>query len=106
MGSPEPVVVLAHWQASESTVDTVIELVKSVRQLSLGEPGCLGYEIFQGIEDRTALTLIERYRDTEALNDHLNSSHYQELVAGRIRPLLSDRRVEFLLPRPEPATGS
>jgi quinol monooxygenase YgiN len=43
--------------------------------------------------------LIEHYRDDDALEAHLSSPHYQEIVAGRIRPLLTDRRVEILRPR-------
>ncbi len=99
MTTAEPVVVLAHWQTTETSLDTVLEHIAALRPQSLAEPGCLGYEAFQSPGEPTNLVLIEHYRDGAALDAHLNSPHYQELVVGRIRPLLTDRRVEFLRPR-------
>ncbi|WP_123026275.1 putative quinol monooxygenase [Mycolicibacterium stellerae] len=99
MGTDEPVVVVAHWQTTAASLDTVLAHVAALAPQSLGEPGCLGYEAFQRTDDPTALLLIEHYRDSAALQAHLSSSHYQELVGRRIRPLLTDRRVEFLRPR-------
>ena len=96
---PEPVVVVAHWQTSVADLADVLTHIAAVRPQSLAEPGCLGYEAFQGIDEPTTLLLVEHYRDGAALDAHLNSDHYQELVVGRIRPLLTDRRVEILRPR-------
>lgn len=41
---------------------------------------------------RTVLGLADR----AALDAHLDSTHYQELVAGRMRPLLTGRQVTVL----------
>ncbi|TQR85672.1 antibiotic biosynthesis monooxygenase [Mycobacterium hodleri] len=92
----EPVVVVARWQTTEAALDTVLAHVASLRPHALAEPGCLGYGIFQSVDDPTTLVLIERYRDKTALDAHVNSPHYQELVVERIRPLLTDRQVEIL----------
>ena len=100
MNAAEPVVVVAHWQTSADSLDAVLEHVAALRPRALGETGCLGYEVFRSADDPTALVLIERYRDQAALDTHLNSDHYQEFVVDRIRPLLTDRRVEFLTPAP------
>ena len=51
------------------------------------------------LHTRLCSVLIERYRDDAALDAHVNSPHYQEIVVGRVRPLLTDRRVEVLRPR-------
>jgi quinol monooxygenase YgiN len=96
MESPESVVVVAHWQTTEAAFDAVVEDVAGLRRLSLAEPGCLGYETFQSTEEPNALVIIERYRDVEAQQAHLDSPHYRELVVDRIRPLLTARRVEIL----------
>lgn len=66
------------------------------RHSALAEPGCVGYEIFQSVDGPTQLVLVERYVDRAALDAHTRSAHYQELVAERIRPLLTDRQVHFL----------
>jgi quinol monooxygenase YgiN len=99
MGTQEPVVVVAHWQTTEAALPTVLADIAAVRPQSLGESGCVGYEAFQSLSDETSLVLIEHYRDDAALEAHLSSPHYQKIVAGRIRPLLTDRRVEILRPR-------
>ena len=99
MAASEPVVVVAHWQTSDDALETVLASVAELRPLSLAEPGCLGYEAFQSLTDQTSLVLIERYRDDAALEAHAGSPHYQEIVVGRVRPLLTDRRVEILRTR-------
>lgn len=93
------VVVVAHWRTTEADLPQVLEYAAAARPLSLAEPGCLGYEILQDTEDPTHVVLVEHYRDSAALDAHLESSHYQDLVVGRIRPLLADRAVELLQPR-------
>jgi quinol monooxygenase YgiN len=99
MPAPETVVAVAHWQTTEAALDRVLAGIAEVTPLSRAEPGCLGYEAFQSVTDPTEIVLIEHYRDEAAFQAHLASPHYQEVVAGRIRPLLTDRRVEFLQPR-------
>lgn len=102
MGAAEPVVVVAHWQTTEAEISTVLSNIYALQPKSLAEPGCLGYEAFRSLDDPTSLVLIERYRDSAALHAHLNSSHYQQLVVEAIRPLLTDRRVDFFTPREAP----
>jgi quinol monooxygenase YgiN len=96
-----PVVVVAHWQTTREALDTVLASIEELAPQSLAEPGCHGYEAFRSLTDETALVLIERYRDDAALEAHVGSPHYQEIVVGRVRPLLTDRRVEVLRPRDE-----
>ncbi|WP_197375996.1 putative quinol monooxygenase [Mycolicibacterium baixiangningiae] len=97
---PAPtIVVVAHWRTTEADLPEVLEYAAAARPLSLAEPGCLGYEILQDTEEPTHVVLVEHYRDSTALDAHMNSSHYRDLVVGRIRPLLTDRTVELLQPR-------
>jgi quinol monooxygenase YgiN len=98
MSEPGPVVVVAHWQTTTEALDTVLASIAELRPLSLAEPGCLGYEAFRSLQDETSLVLIERYRDEAALQAHAGSPHYQEIVVGRVRPLLTDRQLEILKP--------
>lgn len=94
-------VVVAHWKTTEASLQSVLAHVAELRLKSLAEPGCIGYEVFRSLDDPTALVLVEHYRDDAALEAHLSSAHYQELVVERVRPLLTDRQVEFLRPRDE-----
>jgi quinol monooxygenase YgiN len=99
METEEPVVVVARWQTTKAALDTVLAHAAALRPQALAEPGCLGYAIFQSVDDPTEIVLIERYRDSSALDAHVNSAHYQDLVVERIRPLLTERHVETLRPR-------
>jgi quinol monooxygenase YgiN len=96
MASDEAVVVVAHWQTTDAAFDAVVADMAALRRRSLAEPGCLGYQTFQSTEEPNSLVIIERYRDVDSQQAHLDSPHYQELVVDRIRPLLTGRRVEIL----------
>jgi len=98
MRAQEQVVVVARWHTTTDSLAGVLALAAELRQHSLAEPGCLGYEVFQSVEHPGALLLLERYRDGAALEAHRQTAHYRSLVVDRILPLLTDRRVELLRP--------
>ncbi len=99
MDAREHVIVVARWQAAPGASDEVLAAATEMRRESLAEPGCLGYELFRPVDAPDALLLIERYRDDAAVEAHRASSHFRELVLGRIVPLLVKREVELLRPR-------
>jgi quinol monooxygenase YgiN len=96
MSAAEPIIVVARWQMAEERIAAVLELVATLRQSTLAEPGCLGYDVFRSVENQGELLLLERYRDNAAIEAHRNSPHYKELVVERIIPLLTSRQVELL----------
>ena len=100
MNDAGQVVVVAHWVTTAESLDAVLDHAATLRPQALGEAGCLGYEVYQSVDAPTSIVLIERYRDSAALDEHVNSAHYQDLVVQRIRPLLTERRVEVLHPAP------
>lgn len=99
MSASETIVVVAHWRTEANAVDEVLALVAPLREQTLAEPGCLGYEVFRDVGAPGALLLLERYADEAAIDAHRKAPHYQELVVRRILPLLSERKVELLRPR-------
>jgi quinol monooxygenase YgiN len=95
-GSDAAVVTIARWHTTDDALDDVLSHVSALKQQSLAEPGCLGYEALQSFDDPNSLILVETYRDTAALDAHRESAHYLELVIGHILPLLSDRAVTIM----------
>ncbi|WP_431263703.1 putative quinol monooxygenase [Roseateles chitinivorans] len=98
MSAVAPIVVVARWRMAPETVQAVLPLVAALREQSLAEPGCQGYEAFQSVGVPGELLLLERYADQAAIDAHRASAHYQDLVVQRILPLLSGRQVELLQP--------
>nr|WP_315251736.1 antibiotic biosynthesis monooxygenase family protein [uncultured Duganella sp.] len=93
------ITVVARWQPVDGKLGEVLALLAQVRPRTLAEPGCLGYEIYRGVDGPHNLLLLEHYRDQAALEAHRQSDHYQSLVIGRALPLLADRQVELLQAR-------
>lgn len=100
--SAGPITVVARWLPAAGKLDEVLAIVAELGPQSLAEPGCLGYEVYRGVDAPDSVLLVERYRDQAALDAHRQSAHYQALVAGRVLALLAERRVDLLVAR-EPA---
>ncbi|RQR29520.1 antibiotic biosynthesis monooxygenase [Burkholderia sp. Bp9143] len=96
MSAQGEVIVVARWQLGAGAVEEVLNLVADLRDHTLAEPGCLGYDVFRSVANPGMLLVLERYKDEAANNEHRASEHYQELVVKRILPLISDRNVELL----------
>lgn len=99
MSASEEIITVARWQTIRQSLPKVLELLVALREKSLAEPGCLGYEVFTAVGEADSLLLLERYRDQAALEAHRNSAHYRDLVQQHILPLLANRRVELLRTR-------
>ena len=99
MSAAGPIVVVARWRMTPARVPEVLALVAGLREQSLAEPGCQGYEVFQGVGEPGELLLLERYADHAAIEAHRASEHYRSLVVQRILPLLDGRQVELLRQR-------
>lgn len=96
MDAANAITVVARWQALPGRAGTVLALVAALREASLAEADCLGYEVFRGAGDDDAILLLERYRDRAAIDAHRESAHYRELLVARVLPLLASRQVELL----------
>ena len=94
--------VIARYTLVPGTEDEVLELVSRLAAASSAEPGCVSYAAFRSLDDPAQLVLLERYVSAEALDEHRASAHVQELVPGRLVPLLASRVVEvYAVPESE-----
>ncbi|HEY8960242.1 putative quinol monooxygenase [Chitinophaga sp.] len=89
----KPVSVFARWQVKEGQLETVLALLTVAAEKSRQEPGNLFYKLHQSITDPHTLVLFEGYADEPAANAHRESAHFQEIVVGKIVPLLAGREV-------------
>ncbi|HEY0614820.1 MAG TPA: putative quinol monooxygenase [Candidatus Elarobacter sp.] len=78
----------------EEKADEVARLFRELRAASLGEAGCLGYDVCRGDADAPGtFVLYETWRDQAALDAHYTAEHFQRLGVNGVRPLAISRQV-------------
>ena len=80
-----------HWVAKEGEADRVAGLLPDLVAASSAEPGCLAFSAHRGVDDPARFFLHEEYEDDAALEAHLASPHFRDLVRAKINPLLESQ---------------
>ncbi|KAK1183942.1 putative quinol monooxygenase [Streptomyces sp. NBS 14/10] len=94
-------VVVARYRAKEGEENTVLPLLDTMAAASRQEPGNLTYRVHQGTEDPRTIVLYEEYASEADFTAHCATPHFQEIVLGKVVPLLESRDVLRCAPRPE-----
>ncbi|AYL97786.1 putative quinol monooxygenase [Mucilaginibacter celer] len=89
----QPVYVFAKWTVKQGELNTVLSLLAEVAQKSTAEEGNLFYNIHQSNTGPDTLILAEAYKDEAAVAAHRETAHFQNIVVGKIVPLLAEREV-------------
>ncbi|MFC0522138.1 putative quinol monooxygenase [Pontibacillus salicampi] len=87
----EQISITAVFTPKEGKADALQSELKKAQKASRQEPGCLQYDLHQSIDDDT-LVLHELYENNEAVQQHINSEHYQE-YRKNTEDLLASRNV-------------
>jgi len=69
------IVCLATVTAKEGKADEMLGSLLPLVPICRGEDGCLRYELNQCIEDPAVVTVVEKWADKEAFDNHCNSPH-------------------------------
>ncbi|MEE4494822.1 antibiotic biosynthesis monooxygenase family protein [Streptomyces sp. NPDC050529] len=94
-------VVVARYRTNPGEQDTVLPLLDTMAAASRQEPGNLAYRVHQGTEDPRAVVLYEEYATEADFTAHCATPHFQEIVLGKVVPLLESRDVLRCTPRDE-----
>ena len=65
---------------SEGQRGEVLEILQSVQEPVLAEPGCRGFQILEEEGPEAAIVLVERWDNASALEEHLRSQHYRRIL--------------------------
>lgn len=87
------IVVVARYRTKPGEGDAVADALKALVPQVEREPGNLLYLVNRSQEDPEVFVLYEQYRGQDDLDEHLETSHYQEIVEERVKPLLEEREV-------------
>jgi len=93
MENQNPVHVFATWKVKKGQIENVLHLLKAVHNESIKEEGNLFYKVHQSNSDVNTIVLFEGYSNEAAVAEHRNSLHFQDLVLGKIVPLLDSREI-------------
>ncbi|TGE08325.1 putative quinol monooxygenase [Hymenobacter fodinae] len=86
--------VAAEWRTTPEQAETVRHLMlQAAAAVRAHEPGNLLYVAHQDPKDPTHFLFYEQYANQAALDAHVASAHYKELVAGQLVPMLTERKV-------------
>ncbi len=72
--------------------DEVERMLRELREASLREPGCIGYEVCRGDADAAGtFVLYETWTDQRALDAHMTEPHFVRLGVNGFRTLATSR---------------
>ena len=81
--SDTPVVVFASFRPSDGKVEQVSEILQGMRTATRTEPGNEVYDLYSAEQDGApSFHLIERYRNSAALQAHRDTDHYKAYRAA------------------------
>jgi quinol monooxygenase YgiN len=67
----------------------LMEVLEALAEAVRREEGCLLYEPVRSAHRPERFLVIERYRDAQALVDHVNAAHFREALPGLMDRLAS-----------------
>jgi quinol monooxygenase YgiN len=70
-------------------LDAVGEALRGAVDTTRDEPGCLDEDLYQAFDDPTTLFYRENWTDRGALDEHLNTPAFYDVVRGQVDPRLT-----------------
>ena len=86
--------VIARYTLAPANEDEVLALLPQLAEASRAEPGNVSFVAYRRLDDDREIVLLERYASRDAFAAHRESTHFNDLVLGRIAPRLESRVVE------------
>ncbi|WP_058304240.1 putative quinol monooxygenase [Gorillibacterium timonense] len=84
------IIIHADFKVFPDKKQSFLEAVQPLVQGSQAEAGCIRYTLMQLVGDETAYTMVEEWKDQEAVDAHNASEHFQSF--GRFAPsFLADK---------------
>jgi quinol monooxygenase YgiN len=65
--------------------------LRSLRDASRTEPGCVTFDVARGVDDPNVFFLYEIWRDQAALDAHYQTPHFQTYGVNGVRALAKER---------------
>jgi quinol monooxygenase YgiN len=86
--------VIARHTIAPGNEDQVYVLLPQLVNGARSEQGNLAFDVYPALDDRSNYVLLERYISREAFAEHRETTHFKEIMLGKILPLLANRVIE------------
>ena len=64
----------------EEKVDQALKLYEELVRETQKEVGCISYNLYQDVNDRSILTVLEEWENVECLENHIKTEHFSRIV--------------------------
>lgn len=89
--------ILVEFKFPEDKINIARALLIELALKSLEEEGCIIYNVKQVSRDEQWFIIFEKFKDKEAQDFHKTTSHYTDILKGKLEPLILEKRVRFLI---------
>ncbi len=89
--------ILAEFTVAEENIDKAKALFHKLAIESFKEEGCLAYMVNQVSRQENVFVLHEKFVDKEVQDFHKTTGHYNKILKGELEPLITDKKVRFLI---------
>jgi len=72
--------VIAKSLIQENSLDEVIKLYEELVYKTRLEDGCISYELFEDIDDKNVLVIVEQWESEKHLEAHKLTEHFTKIV--------------------------
>jgi quinol monooxygenase YgiN len=89
IGSRAVIVVTGRVQIPTERRDVFLAIATEMCSASRGDDGCLGYRVYEDLEQPDRYVFIEEWRDDAALQSHFSQAHTTKFMAALL-PMLGE----------------
>jgi len=72
--------IIAKSFIKDNELEKAIKLYKELVEETLLEDGCISYELFQDINNKNMLVIVEEWQNEKYFEAHKNSEHFTRIV--------------------------
>lgn len=74
------ITIVAKGVVKEENIAKFKEYAQTLIEETKKEEGCISYKLYEDINNPKVITFIEKWKDQEAIDKHVNASHFVEIV--------------------------
>ena len=72
------IIVTAMMDVKSGKKETFINETQSLISATRNEKGCISYNLYASTEDNNVLVMLEEWKDSDALNNHMKTNHFKK----------------------------